>query len=71
MITKEKLTPNNNVTSSKMGGDKDKEKHKKKVQGRCINNMEMFHVVLKHPEVVTNLKFIKDSTLPLELRAGF
>ena len=32
--------------------------------------MEMLHVMLKYPEVVTNLEFIKVTTMPLELRAG-
>ena len=32
--------------------------------------MEMLHVMLKYPEVVTSLEFIKVTTMSLELRAG-
>ena len=32
--------------------------------------MEMMHVMLKYPEVVTNLEFIHITTLLLELRVG-
>ncbi len=28
------------------------------------------HVMLKYPEIITNLKFVKLSTMPLELRGG-
>ena len=38
--------------------------------GRCISHMEMLHMLLQYPEVLTNLKFIKVSTIPLELCAG-
>eukprot|EP00957_Ditylum_brightwellii_P012076 912864-Ditylum_brightwellii.AAC.1 len=30
----------------------------------------MYHVMLKYPEVVTNIHFVNISTLPLELQAG-
>ena len=53
-----------------MGEDKVRQKDDKKPQGRCISHMEMLHVMLKYPEVVTNLEFIKVTTMPLELRAG-
>ena len=33
--------------------------------------MEMLHVMLKYPEVMTNSEFINVSTIPIELRAGF
>ena len=32
--------------------------------------MEMMHVMLKYPEIITNLKFVKISTMQLELRGG-
>ena len=32
--------------------------------------MEMLHVMLKYPEVVTNIDFIKVSTIALELQPG-
>ena len=58
---------NTKVTSSKMGEDKDREKHKNKAQIICISHMEIIHVMLKYPEVVTNLIFIKVSTFQLDL----
>ena len=70
LVTKATFLHNTKVTSSKMGEDKDREKHKNKDQGICTSRMEMIHMVLKYPEVVKNLKFIKVSTFPLELRAG-
>ena len=53
-----------------MGEDKDREKHRKNPQGMCIIHTEMPHILLKYPEVVTNLDFIKVSIIPLELRSG-
>eukprot|EP00957_Ditylum_brightwellii_P022146 1670935-Ditylum_brightwellii.AAC.1 len=53
-----------------MGKDKDREKHNNKLQGHCISHMKMLHIMLKYPEIVTNLDFIKVSAMPLELRAG-
>ena len=32
--------------------------------------MEMMHLLLRYPEIITNLQFIKASTIPLELRPG-
>eukprot|EP00957_Ditylum_brightwellii_P189039 14390964-Ditylum_brightwellii.AAC.1 len=32
--------------------------------------LEMLHVMLKYPFIVTNLEFIKVTTMPLELRVG-
>eukprot|EP00957_Ditylum_brightwellii_P054487 4128891-Ditylum_brightwellii.AAC.1 len=32
--------------------------------------LEMLHVMLKYPEIVTNIEFIKVTTTPLELRGG-
>ena len=53
-----------------MGEDKDRDKHKNRSQLRCISHMEMLHVLLKYPEVVTNLDFIKVSILPLYIWGG-
>ena len=65
LVTKATFLHNTKVMSSKMGEDKDRDKHKNKSQLRCISHMEMLHVLLKYPEVVTNLDFIKVSILPL------
>eukprot|EP00957_Ditylum_brightwellii_P017621 1327391-Ditylum_brightwellii.AAC.1 len=32
--------------------------------------LEMLHVMLKYQEIVTNLEFIKVTTMPLELQSG-
>eukprot|EP00957_Ditylum_brightwellii_P168630 12834788-Ditylum_brightwellii.AAC.1 len=45
-------------------------KHSGKIQGYVISHMEMLHMMLKYPEVVTNIHFVNISTLPLELQAG-
>ena len=39
-------------------------------QGRCIALTEMLHVMLRYPEVYTDLTFVSISTLPLELRCS-
>ena len=61
---------NTKVASSKMGEDKERAKYDGMIQGRCISLMEMMHVMLKYPEVYTNMRFISIPTMPLELRAG-
>ena len=53
-----------------MGEDIDRKKHRKYTQVRCISHMEMINVMLKYPEVVTNMHFIKVSTMPLDLWSG-
>ena len=72
LISNAQFLHNTKVTSSKIQEDKDREKRRdsKNPQGRCISLMEMLHVMLKYPEVYTNLRFISISTMPLELRAG-
>ena len=70
LVTKSHFLHNTKVTSSKMGEDKQHEKYKYKNLGRKIGNLEQIHVMLKYPEVVTNLDFEKISTMPLELQSG-
>ena len=70
LITKATFLNNTKITSSKMGKDKDREKNRINTQGNCISHIEMLHVMLKYPEVVTDIDFIKVSTVPLELRSG-
>ena len=53
-----------------MAEDKAREKDHKKTQGFCISHLEMLHNMLKYPEIVTKLDFIKLPTMPLELRTG-
>ena len=53
------------MTSSKMGKYKNSDMDKKNIQGRCIINTEILHVVLKYPEGMTNRTFDKISTIPL------
>ena len=70
MVTKATFLHNTKVTSSKMGEDKDRLNNKKKPNGNVISVLQMLHHILQYPEIVTNLEFIKVSTMPLELRAG-
>ena len=70
LVTEEFFLHNTKITSSKKREDKDRDKHRNKIPERCINNMEMLHGTLGHVEVVTNVEFIKISTMSLELRDG-
>lgn len=70
LVTKSTFLHNTKISSSKMAEDKAREKDHKKPQGFCISHLEMLHNMLKYPEVVTNLDFIKVPTMPLELRTG-
>jgi predicted GIY-YIG superfamily endonuclease len=70
LVTQANFLHNTKITSSKMGEDKERMKNEGKPQGRCISHLEMLHMLLKYPEIVTNLDFIKVTTMPLELRAG-
>ena len=49
---------------------REKKRESSHVQGRAISLMEMSHVMLKYPEVYTDLVFTSVPTMPLELRAG-
>jgi predicted GIY-YIG superfamily endonuclease len=72
LTTKSVFLHNTKVTTSKINEDKARENSRDNshVQGRAISHMEMLHVMLKYPEVITDLNFVKVPTLPLELRAG-
>ena len=50
-----------------MGEDKDKYKHRKNPQGRCISHMEMLHFMSKNKEVVKDIDLIKVPKIPLDL----
>ena len=52
LFTKLTFLHNNKITSSKLGEDKDSEKHGKNPQGICISHLEILHVMLKYPEVM-------------------
>ena len=69
LMRKVSFLHNSKVTSSKMAQDKEKDSTKKN-HGRVITRNEMLHVLLKYPEVITNLIFVKVTTMPLEFRAG-
>ena len=53
-----------------MGKDKDRDKYEKKTQGRCVSPMEILYVMLKYTHILTNINFIKVSTLLLDIWAG-
>ena len=62
---------NTKISSCKKVQDKERtKKHYKKNDGRVLTRNEMQHVILRYPEIITNLKFIKVSTMPLEYRSG-
>jgi predicted GIY-YIG superfamily endonuclease len=61
---------NTKITSSDKQQQKEKveDRDSKHPQGRCVSLTEMMHVMLRYPEVYTDLVFISVSSLPLELR---
>ena len=67
MLKKTTFLHNIKITYSKIGEDKYREKHREKPQLIFISHMKMLHVMLKYPEVVTNIDFIKISKIPLKL----
>ena len=70
LITKATFLHNTKVTSSKMAEDEKRKKDEDKNQGRTVTLTEILHVILEYPEVVTNLNFIRVSTMPIEFRGG-
>ena len=70
--TKSSFLHNTKVTSAKTNEDKECEtkRENKRVQERAISQMETLHVMLKYPEVCTELNFLAIPTMPLELRAS-
>ena len=52
-----------------MAEDEKRKKDEDKNQGRTVTLTEILHVILEYPEVVTNLNFIRVSTMPIEFRA--
>ena len=49
---------------------KEENRFKNHVQGRIISQNEMVHLILRYPEVYSDLNFVAVPTMPLELRAG-
>ena len=70
LVTQATFLHNTKISSSKIAEDKARKKNDGKPQGRCISHLEMLHMQLKYPEVITNLDFVKLTTMPLELRGG-
>jgi hypothetical protein len=72
LITKATFLHNTKITSSKINEDKARESKRgsNHPQGRAVSQMEMLHMMLKYPEVYTDLNFVSVPTLPLELRSG-
>ena len=69
-VTKSRFLHNTKVVSSKIAEDKKRGKDNGKNQGRVVTYFEILHVILKYPEVITNLEFQRVTTMPLEMRAG-
>lgn len=66
---------NTKIVSSKIAQEKEREKDRKtknkhQVHGRCISINEMYHHMLKYPDVYTDLEFKKVPTTALEFRIG-
>lgn len=70
LVTLAVFLHNTKVLSSKIAEDKERQKDDNRVQGRCICHMEMLHMQLGYPEVVTNHSFVNIATTPLKLCAG-
>jgi hypothetical protein len=70
LVTKHHFLHNTKIATSKFNEEnvRREKRDASHVQGRCISQMEMLHVMLKYPEIITDLNFINISTLPLELR---
>ena len=70
LITQSNFLHNTKVTGSKINEDAKKEssRDRNKPTGRKISLMEMLHVMLKYPEVYTDLKFVEVPTYPLAFR---
>ena len=58
------------MASSNMGENKEQMKYDVKLKLRCISQMEIIHVIIKYPEVHTNLRFIPIPKISLELKYG-
>ena len=59
LVSKATFLHNTKVSSSKNAQDSERQKNASKPQGKCMAVLEMLHVMLKYPEIVTNLEFIK------------
>ena len=70
MVSKTTYLHNTKCNTSKMAQDKERKEFDNLHQGRYITLFEMLHVILKYPEIIANLTFVKLSTMPLELRAS-
>ena len=69
LVTKSSFLHNTKISRS---AHNENELHKlsheySRPQGRAISLMEMLHVMLKYPEVITDLRFVAIPTVPLEM----
>ena len=72
LVTMTKFLHNTKISSSAINEKRAHEKSRdhKHPSGRAISEMEMIQVMLKHPQVHTDMEFDNIPTVPLELRAG-
>ena len=63
---------NTKIVSSKANEDKalEKNRYDNHPRGHAISLMKMYQIMLKYPEVYTNMVFENISTMTLDLRAG-
>jgi hypothetical protein len=71
LVTKSTFLHNTKVhrTNINETAVRDSNRESRRPQGRAISLMEMLHVMLKYPEVLTDLRFVTVPTVPLELRS--
>ena len=70
LTTQSNFLHNTKVAGSKINEEANREARRDKLRptGRKISLMEMLHVLLKYPEVYTDLRFVDVSTYPLAFR---
>lgn len=70
LVTQSNFLHNTKVAGSKINEDahRNNSRDSKKPTGRKISLMEMLHVILKYPEVYTDLQFVDVPTYPLAFR---
>jgi hypothetical protein len=71
LTTNTKFLHNTKVAGTAINEEKVKNESRESSRpgGRVISLMEMVHVMLKYPEVLTDLNFVNIPTVPLEMRA--
>ena len=64
LVSKSTFLHNKKVSSSKTAENKKQGKNANNPQGMHISQLDMLHVILKYPELITNLDLIKLNSIP-------